>query len=306
MRTRLGAVLALTSMLVPVAALAAQADAGGATLGSVKPQAVSKAGDAGTATASGRRAKAGTVGAKLLLPLYLVDTADPDGPTTFFAIRNEAAETVGVTASYYSSETAYNPAAVPTPQFQQQLTLATKAIETFDVRSFAAELAIDNDNFARGYIVFEADSGGAIHGDYFQVDNSGNFASGSRLVNIDPESNGNDLCGRFSMRFLDSALLFDSGTVFTVWLQPAVPYEGIAFSYSAYSLAGGLSIVDSSLPSAKYAFQIPASALLVGAGEEFGAIDFEFPLDTVGHISGVMSALGRFSVGFEATCLDPT
>ena len=252
-----------------------------------------------------RGLKVGTTGEKLLLPLYLVNTADPNGTTTFFAIRNESEATVAVTATYYSAGTAYDPGSPSEGQFQQDLMLGTKAVETFDVRSFSADLMIDTDNFARGYIIFEADGGGAIHGDYFQVDNSGNFASGSRLLNIDPESTGNDLCTRFSMRFLDSALLFDSGTIFTIWFQPAMPYEGTAFSYSAFGLAGGFSLVDSSLPSAKFAFQIPASALLIGVNEEFGAIEFEFPVGTVGHVSGILSALGRFSVGFEATCLDP-
>ncbi len=290
MRSRLVAGTVLVWMLaaLSVAATAAGSGAGGTV------------GQAPGVEAS----KVGTTGGKLLLPLYLVDTADVNGPTTFYAVRNEAAETINVTASYYTAGTAYNPVTPAPAQFQQQLSLATKAVETFDVRSFVSELAIDVDNFARGYIVFEASDDNAIHGDYFQVDNGGNFASGSRLLNIDPGSRGNDLCFRFSMRFLDSALLFDSGTVFTVWFEPAMPYQGTAFSYSAYSLAGGLSLVDSSLPSAKFAFQIPASALLVGVNEEFGAIEFEFPIGSVGHVSAVMSALGRFSVGFEATCLD--
>lgn len=254
--------------------------------------------------------KHGTTGSRLLLPLYLVDTTDVNGPTTFFAVRNESPDTTDVTVRYYTAETAYDPVTLAPAQLTQELSLGTKEVATFDVRGFVSELAIDVDNFARGYIVFDSDDG-MIHGDYFQIDNGGNFASGSRLLNIETASGNNDpndpndLCTRFSMRFLDSALLFDSGTMFTVWLQPEVPYGGTAFSYSAFSLAGGLSLVDSSFPSGKFAFQVPASALLVGVNEEFGAIEFEFPLGAVGHVSGVLSALGRLSVGFEATCLDP-
>ena len=65
-------------------------------------------------------------------------------------------------------------------------------------------------------------------------------------------------------------------------------------------MVGGLT----PLPSSRFAFQQTASSLLFNVDEEFGAIEFEFPAGTEGHISAVMSAFDRFSVGFEATCLD--
>ena len=117
-------------------------------------------------------------------------------------------------------------------------------------------------------------------------------------------SRGNDLCTLFSIRFLDSNVVFDSGTVFTVWFEPADPYEGIAFTYTVYDLAGNVEGGLTPLPSDKFAFQTSASDLLFNVDEEFGAIEFEFPPGTAGHISAVMSAFGRFSVGFEANCLD--
>ncbi|MEM7356227.1 MAG: hypothetical protein AAF657_35760 [Acidobacteriota bacterium] len=264
--------------------------------------------EATSASGESTSVKVGTVGARLLLPLYLVDTTTSDGPTTFFAIRNESTDPVDVTIKYYTADAAYRPSAPPTPQFEQPtVTLARKATDTFNVKAFISQLDVDSDGFARGYIIFEATAGqGVLHGDYFQLDDGGNFASGSRLVNIDPESSGNDLCSRFSMRFLDSALLFDSGTTFTVWLQPADPFEGVAFAYSVYGLAGGDSKLDDVVLSSRFAFEISASALRsVVVPDEFGAIEFQFPFDTVGHVSAVMSASDRFSVGFEATCLDP-
>ena len=244
-------------------------------------------------------AKAGTFGSKLLLPLYIVDTTSSTGPTTFYAIRNESTETVDVEIKYYETNQPQ------TPQRLDTLSLGGKAIDTIDVRS-VANLAVDPDGFARGYIVFEAEDGEApLSGDYFQINNAENFASGNRLVNIDPTSRGYDLCTRFSMRFLDSVLAFDSGTVYSVWFEATEPHSGIAFAYSVYNLAGGDSLLDFVHNRAAVAFEVPASILRVDVEDEFGAIEFEFPIGTVGHISAVLSALGRLSVGFEATCLDP-
>lgn len=242
--------------------------------------------------------KLGTQAAQLLLPLYVVNTEDlVAGTTTLYAIRNEsAAQTVDVEVRYFEA------GEPDTPQLSETVTLGPKATDTFDVRSRLAGLQVDNDGFARGYITFATATGAAtIHGDYFHLNGGQNFASGYRLLDVDPESRSNDLCTRFSMRFLDSALVFDSGTVFTVWFEPDDPPGTLAFSYTVYDLAGNV-VLSSSFNSDKFAFEITANDLLGPFGVEFGAIEFDF--DTVGHISAVMSAFDRFSVGFEATCLD--
>lgn len=262
---------------------------------------IAAAGAGEPAPAPSAPAKLGTQAAKLLLPLYVVNAEDTvAGPTTFYAIRNESAvDTVEVEVRYYEADEA------DTPQFAPEtVTLGPKATATFDVRSRLADLQVDSDGFARGYITFETQSGaGTIHGDYFHINDGENFASGFRLLDADPASRGNDLCTRFSIRFLNSALVFDSGTVFSVWFEPDDPPASIAFSYTVYDLAGTAVLSDSFLsPSGKLAFQTTADALLGTFSEEFGAIEFQF--GTVGHVSAVMSALDRFSVGFEATCLD--
>ena len=249
--------------------------------------------------------KEGTVGAQLLLPFYSVDTKNPTGPTTLFAIRNESSSPVNVVIRYYGADRPDQ------PQSEQTIPLAAKAIETVNISSVVEplNLQIDPDTgLARGYATFATEEGEpVIHGDFFLLNNADNFASGSRLVNIDPDSNGNDLCNRFSMRFLDSAQFFDSGTVFTVWIQSDEPLSGPAFSYSVYDQMGGADQLSSSFPASDVAFQVSANRLMEPTLDlEFGAIEFQFPAETVGHISAVMSAFGRFSVGYEATCLDPT
>ncbi len=67
--------------------------------------------------------------------------------------------------------------------------------------------------------------------------------------------------------------------------------------------------LSSDFPASNVAFQVSANLLMSadpGLDLEFGAIEFEFADGRVGHISAVMSAFDRFSVGYEATCLDPT
>ncbi len=291
MSVRLCAVAALTWTLVATADLARAAVPEPAEPVPVTARAAAKA---------SVPLKIGAQSARLLLPLYVVNTVDPvSGPTTFWAVRNESDTlTVNVLVRYYEPD---KPAA---PQFQETVVLAPKAAATFDLRARIGDLEVDPDGLARGYVILESEGGEAVlHGDYFSVDDAGDFASGFRLVDIDPDSRTNDLCTRFSIRFLDSSLLFDSGTVFTVWFDPADPYEGDAFNYFAYDLAGNV-VLFLNFPSSRFAFQISASALLFNVDEEFGVIEFQFPAGTEGHVSAVMSAFGRFSVGFEATCLD--
>ncbi len=261
----------------------------------------------GTRNAAGPiTTKEGTVGAQLLLPFYLVDMVNPGGPTTLFAVRNESTSQVDVVVRYYGADRPDQ------PQSEQTIALAAKAIRTVNIGNIfqALDLQIDPDGFARGFVTLASEQGEAvIHGDYFLLNNAENFASGARLVNIDPNSNANDLCNRFSMRFLDSALFFDSGTVFTVWIQADEPIDGTAFSYAVYNEAGGDELLSSSFPVSDVAFRVSANFLMSadpGLDLEFGAVEFQFPAGIVGHISAAMSAFNRFSVGYEATCLDPT
>ncbi len=245
-----------------------------------------------------RAAKTGIVGAELLLPFFAVDTVNQSGLTTLWAIRNESTSGVDVVVSYYTTDGALQRAVTVED-------LGRKAVLTVNVRGAVTEhsLAIDPaSGFASGYVtIATAGSEAVIHGDYFLLNDAENFASGSRLVNIDPASNGNDLCNRFSMRFLDSALVFDSGTLYTIWVA-----ESSTLAYSVYDEAGGDEQLSNILPVAAGVVRISANDLMsAGLDLEFGAIEFQFSGGAVGHISAVLDAFGRYSVGFEATCLDP-
>ncbi len=243
--------------------------------------------------------KEGTVGAQLLLPFFTVDTVNPNGPTTFWAIRNETTSDLDLVVSYYTTDGVLQRAVAVDD-------LGRKAVLTANVRTAVTDysLAIDpTTDFASGYATIATVGDEAvIHGDYFLLNDGSNFASGSRLVNIDPTSNGNDLCTRFSMRFLDSALVFDSGTLYTIWVT-----ESSTLAYSIYDEAGGDPQLANSIAVVAGVTQISASDLMIaGLDLEFGAIEFQFSGGVIGHISAVLDAFGRYSVGYEATCLDPT
>ena len=139
-----------------------------------------------------------TSSARLLVPLFEVDTTRGDGTTTLFAVRNERDAPADIEISYYRTNAPQAPQ-IPT----QELTLAPKQIQTVNLR-FVPTLATDEEGIARGYVVITATSeNAAIQGDYFRVTPGEDFASGFRMGNIDPQSADNDLCNLFTMRFLN-------------------------------------------------------------------------------------------------------
>lgn len=239
-------------------------------------------------------------GSRLLLPLYLVDTTEPDGVTTLFSVRNQLDVPADVEVRYFQAD------APQAPQRTDSMTLAAKAVAPVNIR-LVPGLSADADGVARGYVIVEATTEGAvIQGDYFRVTPNQDFASGFRMLNVDPGSSHNDLCGLFTIRFLNGAVGgFDSGTRFIVWLEadeapdPSTP----VFAYSAYDESGGL-VLSNTFFADEVAFEVAAADLFVGPLQaEFGAVEFQF-VDTVGHVAAILSAFDRYSVGLEAFCGD--
>jgi hypothetical protein len=249
----------------------------------------------GTAAETTKRSSAS---ARLVLPFFEVDMANPQGTTTFFAVRNESTVDVELRTSYFAADRPANPLHVDTT------TLGGKAVLTVDVR-IVPQLLVDADGFARGYAVIEALTEGAIiQGDRFQLTPGQGFATGSRLLNADPASRDNDLCSLFTMRFLNGGG-FDGGTELVFWLDldsfsTANPPR---LHYSVYNQAGELRF-SAELPASGAAFKRTVASLVAVLPTNFGALEIELPDGMVGHVSGVMSALGLYSVGFEAACRD--
>lgn len=236
---------------------------------------------------------------RLLLPYFEVEADAVDGESTLFAVRNESLATVEIDVKYYEAD------APQAPQRTDRFTLAPKEIRTVNLRA-VENLEVDPDGFARGYVLIEQVGGapGALHGDTFQVNPGDNFATGSRLVDADLESPDNDLCSVFVVRFLQGGG-FDGGAVFQLWIDTdSVPLPQASLAYEVYDEPGDL-INAGTLTPDRATLEIPASLLLTGpaAGTAFGAVELQLT-DSVGHLSVTLSALGRYSVGLEATCKD--
>ncbi len=244
---------------------------------------------------SARRAVPST---RLLLPLYEVDTTDPLGVTTVFAVRNENGDPVELDIAYFE------PDSPQAPQRTDRVTLAGKAVTTVNIRLVQNLEVVDG--FARGYVVISSPTADAlIHGDYFQVTVNQDFATGARLVNFGSDQH-NELCSLFSMRFLNGGG-FDSGTLFHVWLDVDEAPSGAdpVFSYFVYDQEGEL-VFNSGYFEIEATFTVSADVLqLVSPDpEDFGAIEFQLAGGMRGHVSATLSASNRYSVSYEATCLD--
>lgn len=252
------------------------------------------------AAVSAPPAKTDGPAAAFLVPYYAVDTTDPAGLSTLFAVRNESTSSVEITVSYFGTNRPRNQPA----QRVETITLAPKRVQSFNIRQ-TPNLLVDPDGIARGYVVIEAPTA-VIQGDYFQLDQQGNFATGDRLVNLDPNSPNAELCRRMTFRFFNGGA-FNGGTRFTIWVDTgAAPdvEEPIAF-YTVYNEAGN-EIFFNELRSNELAFEVLASELTTGPGvgtTNFGAIEFELN-GFLGHVAGTLTASNRYSVGFKAVCAD--
>lgn len=243
--------------------------------------------------------KTDAVASKLLLPFFRVEN-NSTGTTTLFAVRNESNGAVSITLRYFESDRPQ------TPQLTENVSLPAKRVHTVNVRDRIGSLLVDPDGFARGFVRIETDGGEQVlQGDFFQVTGQEDFATGDRLLNVDPLSVHNELCQAFTMRFLASSL-FSAGTLFTIWLdldQPPIPTQPV-LTYEVFNEAG-TSLFSGNLPIDEVAFTVSAQSLFAGqpAQPNFGAIELSFG-GTLGHVSAVMSANGRFSVGFKGLCRD--
>ena len=248
------------------------------------------------AVEKGTKRSAGS--ARLLLPFFLVDSTDAQGPSTYFSVRNESLASIEIEVSYFATDRPSS--ALRTDRY----TLTKKQLRSFDVRSVLADLLIDDDGFARGYVVVENLSGEpVIQGETFQLDPDQGFASSVRLLDVDPDSPHNDLCSFLSLRFFNGGL-FTGGTVYTVWLSLDEPPDGVdpVLEYSVYRESGKM-VFHSSFHASEVAFQVRAEDLVSISPISFGVIEFEFP-NTVGAVVGTLSADGQYSVGVEAACGD--
>lgn len=223
--------------------------------------------------------------AGLIVPGFEVDLNDPNGATTFFAVRNQTDMARTVNVDYYGYDTAGVPLRSDAFLLQPQATLPV------NVRTNLANLFVE-DGKARGLIVINQAGGGAgdIEGDYFRVDFSNDFGTGERLVRPAEFCNGQEI------RFVD----FGSGSELRILLdQP--PASGPAFSFTAYDQSGQIETAGDFFTSDNLVFLDVADLV---PSENFGTLVFDFTISNGGWASAKYSAFGRFSVELNSACRD--
>lgn len=226
----------------------------------------------------------------LLVPFYEVDTTDPSGTTTLFAVRNRSASSLGIEVRYLSSGADI--------LRQDLMTLDPRDTLTVNVRDVPG-LPADFDGFTRGYAAvlitgmpMTLDN---LVGDYLQVDVGNDFATGERMVSFA------DLCNEQEVRFLD----FGAGTELRFLVNnprgtdvmsdpPTIvvtPLDETGASFTATEVFTTLN-----------ALSLRASDLTSLA---FGTFVFDLSNAGGGLVYAEYSADGRFSAGLNGACTVP-
>ncbi len=225
--------------------------------------------------------------AGLIVPGFEVDTTDPEGPSTFFAIRNGTGGSADVEIAYHGEEV------TDPPLRTDMFTLGAQQTLPQSVRTNLTGLNV-SDGFATGLIIV-TEAGGTtapnLEGDYFRLDSGNDFAAGDRLVRP------GDFCLQQEIRFVD----FGSGSQLRVLANRPRGVALPSFSYTAYNEAG--TMVDSGDYFTSDHLSVLDIADLVAA-ETFGTVKFDFTNSEGGWVSAKYSAFGRFSLELDAACLD--
>jgi len=219
----------------------------------------------------------------LIVPRYEVETTDPSGTSTLFAVRNVTPAPLDLDIRYRSPEG---------DVLRQDLpTLGARATLSRNVRDVAG-LPVDPDGFTRGFVQIEAAT--PFVGDYLQVDAGGDFATGERMISLA------DLCDLAEIRFFD----FGSGTdlhfVVNVF-QGTDPGDPPTFTATPFG-EDGAAFPAIDVFADQFVFTMTAADFTPLA---FGTLVFDFSAASGGTVMGEYSAFGRFSAGMNGACRTP-
>ncbi len=221
---------------------------------------------------------------KLIVPGFEVEVADPEGPTTFFAVRNRTGGDVDLEIDYHGAR-------IGEPLRTDVFMLGPRQTLTHNVRNNLDDLDVA-DGFASGLIVITGTGGGAsaLTGDFFRIDSGNDFATGDRLVGAQ------DYCRAQEVRFVD----FGSGSRLKILIETPQGEEEPSFSYEAHSEAGVL-IVEDDVFTSDHLTAIDVEDLV--PGQRFGTLTFDFSNADGGLVTAAYSAFGRFSVELGGACM---
>ena len=226
---------------------------------------------------------------QLVVPGFEVDVVDPEGPTTFFAVRNTTDAAIEVDVVYHGEEVTATPLRTDVFNLGPQQTL------TRNVGSNLFGLPIDGDGFATGLMLISKSNGNAsgLEGDYFRIDSGNDFATGDRLVSSE------DYCDQQEVRFVD----FGSGSRVRVLLAEPQGAAQPSFRYTAYRESGA-SIFEVDVFASDHLNVFDVDALV--PFQRFGTLVFDFSNSGGGFVTAEYSAFGRYSVELNAACRAPS
>lgn len=232
----------------------------------------------------------------LLLPYFEVEPDNPVGVTTLFAVRNETADPVAVRVMFLSP-------VGPDQQVVEELALPGHAVQSFNLRNVRG-LRTDDDGIARGLVVLGVIGGGPqrdlLTGDFFLLRAA--TATGGPLLNLSVNDPDNELCRRWSARFLNGGTFAGETTLTVVadvaqGLDAADPPTLVATVYAE----NGSEVARFAVKSDSNAFQIELREL-VPAELPFGSLSLDFPY-TKGAVLVEHRAQGGYRVGLKGGCV---
>lgn len=231
----------------------------------------------------------------LLLPYFQVDTNNPFGETTLFALRDQS---VSVAANcnvtyrdvFGASQSTESPVVPGSGVFSRNLR---------DVSG----LKIDPDGYKRGYVSVDCDRN--VSGDALRVNPDQDFATGTRMIATD------DLCVFWDIRFIAGAA-FSGGTQFSMYhpspggIGPGdPPTAAVTVSDEAGKIYGPPIGLNTDQRTIEFDFGQVVAALPGGLGPANGSFWIAFsPAGGGGFIQAVYSAEGRYSIGMTGSCQD--
>ena len=265
----------------------------------------------------------------LLLPYFEVDSANPGGLTTLFAVGNSTEDRVDVMATVFTNW--------GIPILEVPFTLQAREIRTVNLRDWfrqggdpkkvlgsqelkhlaaaASGQRSPKDNLYYGsevrpdlevgYVTLRTRGNrpDALWGDWFNVDVAGNLARGDVLVNIDRSTGCPGLCQRHLVRYLTGGG-FDGGTEVIIWRETigrpsANPEAGDKMQADATAFNEPGQPIEN-----RHLALLPVEKVLVselGLQEPFGALDVDTEEETFFAVQH--TAENRYSVGLTTYCL---
>lgn len=221
------------------------------------------------------------------IPFYRADKLH-DGDSTYFAIRNESGITATVLVEFFDVSFDL--------QASESYELDSREVKTVALRHVPG-LPVDPDGYTRGFIRISAAVPVTV--DYFQLETLLDFAVGG------PGFVENDLCTRWNARFLKFGA--SGGTTLSMMIngpRGASASDPVTLAGDVYT-EGGEYLGSFSIRTDEWALQFSLHDLL-GQSATFGVV--ELLINATNLPSGMIEvqhrALGEFSVGHRAMCMD--